>query len=223
MRSLYVYEPDNYAPLARIDSDLARPERPPKRYYFHTDQVGTPQELTDAEGQVVWRAYYKAWGGLEALSPNVVEQNLRFQGQYHDRETGLHYNTFRYYDPVVGRFTTQDPIGLAGGINLYQYAVNPLGWIDPLGLAGNNILFGSVFWKEVGDSSIKTKMRVKGAQVFEVNKKVSLNGIKKGDYFHLDTLHLNEIEVYDSKATHKAVYGLDGKNNGGAVKGRSCG
>ncbi|WP_232486903.1 RHS repeat-associated core domain-containing protein, partial [Pectobacterium parmentieri] len=47
---------------------------------------------------------------------------------------GLHYNLFRYYDPTVGRFTTQDPIGLAGGINLYQYAPNPLSWIDPLGL-----------------------------------------------------------------------------------------
>jgi len=57
-----------------------------------------------------------------------VEQNLRFQGQYLDRETGLHYNTFRFYDPDVGWFTTPDPIvGLAGGINLYQYAPNPFG------------------------------------------------------------------------------------------------
>ncbi len=45
-------------------------------------------------------------------------QNLRMQGQYLDRETGLHYNLFRYYDPDCGRFTQQDPIGLAGGINL---------------------------------------------------------------------------------------------------------
>ncbi|MCX2890615.1 DUF6531 domain-containing protein [Pseudomonas sp. DCB_BI] len=142
LRSLYIYEPDSYAPLARIDSDPEQPERPGKCYWFHTDQIGTPQELTDAEGQVVWRAYYKAWGELEALSPNGVEQNLRFQGQYHDRETGLHYNTFRYYDPGVGRFTTQDPIGLVGGINLYQYAVNPLGWIDPLGLSGSGLVNG---------------------------------------------------------------------------------
>jgi RHS repeat-associated protein len=56
------------------------------------------------------------------------------QGQYLDRETGLHYNLFRYYDPDCGRFTQQDPIGLAGGINLYQYAPNALGWIDPWGL-----------------------------------------------------------------------------------------
>ena len=65
---------------------------------------------------MVWRAHYKTWGALEALVPREIEQNLRFQGQYYDAETGLHYNTFRYYDPVVGRFTTQDPIGLLGEV-----------------------------------------------------------------------------------------------------------
>jgi len=60
------------------------------------------------------------------------------QGQYLDRETGLHYNLFRYYDPDSGRFTQQDPIGLAGGINLYQYAPNALGWVDPWGLSCKN-------------------------------------------------------------------------------------
>ncbi|MET0786404.1 MAG: RHS repeat-associated core domain-containing protein, partial [Paenisporosarcina sp.] len=89
--------------------------------------------MTDREGQIVWQATYKAWGSLERLDVNEVEQNLRFQGQYFDDETGLHYNTFRYYDPEVGRFITQDPIGLFGGDNLYQYAENPIAWIDPWG------------------------------------------------------------------------------------------
>ena len=61
------------------------------------------------------------------------EQNLRFQGQYLDRETGLHYNTFRYYDADIGRFISPDPIGLLGGTNLGSYSPNPTGWIDPLG------------------------------------------------------------------------------------------
>ena len=102
-------------------------------YYFHTDQIGTPLEMTDAEGQIVWQAKYRAWGAIDAMVVNEVEQNLRFQGQYFDDETGLHYNTFRYYDPEVGRFTTQDPIGLLGGENLYQYAPSPVGWVDPWG------------------------------------------------------------------------------------------
>ena len=63
------------------------------------------------------------------------EQNLRFQGQYLDRDTGLHYNTFRYYDPDIGRFISPDPIGLNGGINLWRYTINPIMRADPLGWA----------------------------------------------------------------------------------------
>ena len=129
--NLYIYEPGSHAPLARVDQSEGEAER--KLYYFHTDQIGTPLELTDVEGQIVWQATYKAWGEIETLVVGEVEQNLRFQGQYLDDETGLHYNTFRYYDPEVGRFITQDPFGLSGGYNLYRYAPNPLGWIDPWG------------------------------------------------------------------------------------------
>uniref|UniRef100_UPI00146AE6BD RHS repeat-associated core domain-containing protein n=1 Tax=Uliginosibacterium gangwonense TaxID=392736 RepID=UPI00146AE6BD len=60
--------------------------------------------------------------------------NIRFQGQYFDHETGLHYNRYRYYDPHTGRFVSKDPIGLEGGTNLQQYVPNPTEWIDPLGL-----------------------------------------------------------------------------------------
>lgn len=60
---------------------------------------------------------------------------IRFQGQYWDEETGLHYNRHRYYDPFSGRYVSRDPIGLDGGNNIYQYAPNPSQWVDPLGLA----------------------------------------------------------------------------------------
>ncbi|MDO4431657.1 MAG: RHS repeat-associated core domain-containing protein [Lonepinella koalarum] len=62
---------------------------------------------------------------------------MRFQGQFYDVETGLHYNRFRYYDSDVGMFSQRDPIGLLGGINIFQYADNPVMWIDPFGLAKN--------------------------------------------------------------------------------------
>ncbi|WP_211145527.1 RHS repeat-associated core domain-containing protein, partial [Pseudomonas syringae group genomosp. 3] len=135
--SLYLYEPGSYAPLARVDQKKGETEN--TIYYYHTDQIGTPLEMTDAEGHIVWQAKYAPWGLIKQLVVNKVEQNLRFQGQYFDVETGLHYNTFRYYDPEIGRFITQDPIGLSGGDNLYLYAPNPYGWVDPAGLSCDSL------------------------------------------------------------------------------------
>ncbi|WP_372405172.1 RHS repeat-associated core domain-containing protein [Acinetobacter piscicola] len=65
----------------------------------------------------------------------IITNNLRFQGQYFDQETGLHYNRYRYYSPYVGRFISKDPIGLLGGLNTFAYAPNPIIWIDPYGLS----------------------------------------------------------------------------------------
>lgn len=132
--SLYIYAEDEYEPLARVDGEAAQQ----KIRYYHNDPSGLPEQLTESDGHEVWRARYQVWGNTveEVREPYYIEeQNLRFQGQYLDRETGLHYNILRYYDPDIGRFTTPDPIGLGGGINAYTYADNPFGWIDPLGLA----------------------------------------------------------------------------------------
>jgi RHS repeat-associated protein len=85
---------------------------------------GTPSSLGSGSG---------SGSGKQAQSP--IEQPFRFQGQQYDEETGLHYNRFRYYDPGVGRFVSQDPIGLLGGFNVFTYAPNPLRWIDAYGLA----------------------------------------------------------------------------------------
>ncbi|MBF7142707.1 hypothetical protein HBH25_10255 [Pseudomonas sp. hsmgli-8] len=59
-------------------------------YYFHTNQICTLREMTNAEGQIVWHAKYRTWGAIDAMVVNEVEQNLRFQGQYFDDENGLH-------------------------------------------------------------------------------------------------------------------------------------
>ena len=77
-------------------------------------------------------------------------QPIRFQGQHFDEETGLHYNRFRYFDPDLGMFTTRDPIGLMGGTNVFQYAPNPTGWIDPFGLSASSKLDTALGGK-VGD------------------------------------------------------------------------
>ncbi|WCM88930.1 RHS domain-containing protein [Acidovorax sp. NCPPB 3576] len=132
---------ENSTPTPRVEEVSARSAPPGARiYYFHTQGNGLPEEMSDRNGNLVWRAQYRAWGSAVAeewqafdavgrpVGAPVAEswarasqqtaaapQNLRMQGQYLDRETGLHYNTFRYYDPDLGAFTTPDPIGLAGG------------------------------------------------------------------------------------------------------------
>ncbi|WLI29421.1 DUF6531 domain-containing protein [Pseudomonas rhodesiae] len=137
--SLYIYGDDSHEPLARVDGSGTQQ----KVRYYHNDLNGLPELLSEAEGQTVWQASYQIWGNTvqEIREPYYIEeQNLRFQGQYLDRETGLHHNIFRFYDPDIGRFTTPDPIGLAGGLNLYLYSTNPLTWIDPYGLNPEDLI-----------------------------------------------------------------------------------
>ncbi len=108
-------------------------------FYYQNDHLGTPQMLTDQSGAIVWSADYESFGKA-SISIAAVENNLRFPGQYYDSETGLHYNWHRYYDPEVGRYLQNDPIGFAGGdMNLFVYVWgNPVNLTNPLGLYGTN-------------------------------------------------------------------------------------
>ncbi len=92
--------------------------------------------LTDQTGQVAWAAKLDPWGNvLQEYNPQGIHQAIRLPGQHHDRETGLYYNRHRYYDPVVGSYINQDPIGLMGGTNPYGYVRNsPVNLADPLGI-----------------------------------------------------------------------------------------
>jgi RHS repeat-associated protein len=110
-------------------------QTPVEIHFYHCDHLGTPIALTDRNGKIVWAARYDPWGNIEEeFNPHNIEQNIRLPGQHHDRETGLYYNRHRYYDPKIGSYINQDPIGLRGGNNFYHYPTNPLGWADPLGL-----------------------------------------------------------------------------------------
>ncbi len=141
-----VYEQDSFIPVARLVSD----KNELKVYHYHTDHLGTPNELTDSKGNVIWLVDYNAWGSISEICEDfkyqkqtingiVIDeidlQPIRFQGQFFDKETGLHYNRFRYYDNDVGMFVSRDPIGLNGGFNVFAYAPNPTEWIDPWGLS----------------------------------------------------------------------------------------
>jgi len=102
--------------------------------YIHTDHLGTPLLMTDANQQVVWRGAAEPFGKTTP-SVNQVTFNLRFPGQYQDEETGLTHNNHRDYNTGTGRYQQPDPIGLAGGANPYEYVSgNPLTAVDPSGL-----------------------------------------------------------------------------------------
>jgi RHS repeat-associated protein len=140
----YIYQPDTFTPVALIKAGQV--------YYYHLDQLGTPICLTDENTQIVWRSQQDVFGQTiestsikntdieytdfkDAAKQDKITNPIRFQGQYFDDESGLHYNRFRYYSPGQARFIHQDPIGLVGGINHYQYAPNPVNWVDPFGLS----------------------------------------------------------------------------------------
>jgi RHS repeat-associated protein len=119
-------EPGTFAPLAKAEGS--------KRYGVVTDHLGAPRLLVDEAGEVAWQAQLDIYG--------VPRQDVmrtacpwRWPGQYEDEETGLYYNRFRYYDPESGRYISQDPIGLAGGLGQYSYVHDPLSWLDPFGLS----------------------------------------------------------------------------------------
>ena len=115
-------------------------------HYVQTDHLGTPRAVVSQQQQVLWRWDGEAFGNSPAEEDvdgdqQALAYQLRFPGQYLDRETNLHYNFFRDYDPGTGRYVESDPIGLGGGINTYSYVSgNPLSMVDPTGEYG---IFGA--------------------------------------------------------------------------------
>jgi RHS repeat-associated protein len=124
----WVFQPGTFRPLGKVD------EKSGKAYMCVTDQSGTPREMVSTSGIVDWDAQLSAWGKVEKERARRTTCALRFQGQWFDKESGLHYNLFRYYDPETGQYLSPDPLGWNGGTRLYGYAQNPLSEVDPLGL-----------------------------------------------------------------------------------------
>lgn len=140
----YTFEDKSESPMAQLTRSRATPQgdlAPSEEEWVHyvNDPNGTPEALVGRSGDVVWRADRTVWGERRAGSAGDADTPIGFAGQYYDEETGLYYNRYRYYDPEACRFVSRDPIELRGGINVYSYEVNPLSWIDPLGLAPHTV------------------------------------------------------------------------------------
>jgi RHS repeat-associated protein len=128
-----------YVWLADTPVAVIKPTTPdPTLYFIHTDHLDTPRVISNQAQQTVWR-----WDNDDPFGANMANENpsglgtfvfnLRFPGQYFDKETNLHYNYYRDYSPEIGRYVESDPIGLAGGINTYSYVdSDPIAYVDPL-------------------------------------------------------------------------------------------
>jgi len=106
------------------------------RTIYHADGIGSTRAMTDSDQAVTMACIYDAYGNLLAEYPGSSAQSFGYAGQsrYYADSTGLDYLKARYYDPGTGRFISRDPIGYAGGLNLYEYTYgNPVRLVDPSG------------------------------------------------------------------------------------------
>jgi RHS repeat-associated protein len=176
----WVFEPECFAPVAKLQDK--------QRYSIVTDHIGTPTCLFSEQGEKIWAADTNIYGQLRNLEGERSACPFRFQGQYEDEEIGLYYNRFRYYDPGVGLYVSQDPIGLKGGNQtFYAYVKDTNGWIDPLGLSC--------------EPAYKTPYKpLSPKQRARLQQKLNNRTITRQEFAHLD---------WDRRFTNRRARGVD--------------
>ncbi|QCV24275.1 type IV secretion protein Rhs [Salmonella enterica subsp. enterica serovar Infantis] len=176
------------------------PEYTPQRkiHLYHCDQRGLPLALIAPDNTVAWRGEYDEWGNLSGEeNPERLEQLIRLPGQQYDEESGLYYNRHRYYNPGQGRYITQDPTGLKGGLNPYHYPLNPVTDTDPLGLI---VVF-------TGDEKIQKELK----SAYETIKtsrygKVMIDTLEKSQKTYTITKGDDNDAWYDHENNHNTIY-----------------
>lgn len=133
---VYVYvDHEARVPMLFVDYESVEADpRDGKVYSLLTNHQGTPEQVLDDRGEVVWRARLDPYGTAHVEVGEGFHQPLRMPGHYFDAETGLHDNRYRVYSPELGRYLQSDPKGVGGGLNTYAYTENPLRQVDLHGL-----------------------------------------------------------------------------------------
>ena len=188
----WVYDSDSYVPTAKIVGD--------KHYSIISDYIGRPAQAYDDNGNIVWQADYDIYGNLRNLHGSRQFIPFRQLGQYEDEETGLYYNRFRYYDPRIGNYISQDPIRLAGNNpTLYGYVEDCNQEIDIWGLDCSKIKTK----KDPVHHIATNKHSIWSDRFRELFKKNGLGRFKNGNW-RKDILNdpLNKVTVPGHKGPH---------------------
>ncbi len=139
LRKTYTHGPgvDNWLAMTVYTGATA------KTYFYITDHQGTVHAVADETGAVVESYRFDSWGRVLGvydgngtfLAESAIGNRILWQGREYSWKTGLYYFRARWYDPVSGRWLSNDPIGISGGLNQYVFcANNPVNSRDPLGL-----------------------------------------------------------------------------------------
>jgi len=190
----WLFDPDSFAPMGKMVEG---------RYYpIVTDYLGTPTAMFDDAGNKVWSADITIWGDLRNLEGARQTCPFRWPGQYEDEETGLYYNRFRFYDPDVGQYVSQDPIRLAGGNpTAYAYVSNPYSETDPFGL--------EVVWVNPSDINYTqrtiSKTTSDGVPLSEMTESMRKNGfdLSKGEPLNVMLVD-GQLVSYDNRRLRAA-------------------
>jgi len=172
-------------------------------HYYINDRLGAPRLMVNRNGAVTWRATLSAFGRTTVDPASVVDNPLRFSSQYYDAESGLHYNTRRYFDPELGRYLSRDPVEESGGGNMYVFSNNDgINNIDPMGL----------LWKKINCGKFEKSLDF-GVQV---GLGAELSAGAKGEM--CDCCHTSTGRIYEHDYVNLDVYmaatlsfGLKGK------------
>ncbi|MEN0586041.1 MULTISPECIES: RHS repeat-associated core domain-containing protein [unclassified Kosakonia] len=207
----YIYYPDSFWPLALLTQE----EGEKQSWHYHCDPNGAPVRLTSPQGEIVWSEKSGIWGEKGEVYASRIDNPLRFQGQYYDAETGLHYNRYRYYDPNIAAYISQDPVGMVAGVSVYQYAPNPLAWSDPLGLQR---CLGLPSTRPPGGSKKKYN-RAKGQGLYILHENGKIRYVGRGDAptrlnAHAKTpgkSHLEQLIIFDNNLTKAEAKFLEEK------------
>src|SRR5262249_11196952 len=195
----WLFEQSSFRPVVKIEDG--------KSYACVTDQIGVPRELVTSEGRLEWAARLSVWGEVQEQRADQIDCEIRFQGQWHDEESGLYYNWNRYYDAETGRYISPDPIGLNGGTRPYGYVHNPLSWIDPsgLGLSGVDFTGSPDLFPVTGSQKNIVEITMQGSRARDFTQAYKAAGINEADAAGYTWHHVNDFDPVTGKTTMQLV------------------